>query len=444
METMKKNGSRIVHSLTFKVITILFLVLLLLIPNKMIQGLIVERQDRSREAVERINEKWSMSQRVVGPVLTIPYVVELNYDDEKKTEKKSFHQLHLSPEILTVNAALFPEERHYGIYKTILYKSKIEFSGKFSNSAVLDFDNFEILWDKAFISIGMSDLRGIANNVEMILNNQKFLVESSEAEQLFGKRLIIPLKNFDLKQNLENLEFKSELELNGSANMSFVPIGNTTEVKLTGNWKSPGFFGSFSPEYQIENDLFSASWNVLSFNRSIPEKWIDNELRSFSDSVFGVNLIDTIDHYQQNMRSAKYSLMFIVLTFVVFFFVEVLTKKRIHPIQYLLVGIALVLFYSLLLSFSEHIGFALAYLIASVAIIALISIYSYSVFKNKTQTIVLTALLCILYVFLYVILQLEDTALLIGSLGLFVILAVVMYVSRKINWYKNDDEITAD
>ena len=164
--------------------------------------------------------------------------------------------------------------------------------------------------------------------------------------------------------------------------------------------------------------------------------WTDGQTYSFEDSSFGVNLVDPVNHYQQNMRSAKYAIMFIALTFVVFFFVEILTGKRIHPIQYLLVGLALILFYSLLLSISEQINFGIAYLIASIATIGLITAYTYSIFRNRIQTGALTGMLCLLYIFLYVVLQLEDVALLIGSIGLFVILGTIMYFSRKINWYK--------
>ena len=167
-------------------------------------------------------------------------------------------------------------------------------------------------------------------------------------------------------------------------------------------------------------------------------------METFEDASFGVNLIDPVNHYQQNMRSAKYAFMFIALTFVVFFFVEILTKKRIHPIQYLLVGIALILFYSLLLSISEQINFGIAYLVASIATIGLITAYTHSIFKNKMQTGGLAAMLCMLYIFLYVVLQLEDIALLIGSVGLFIILGIIMFFSRKINWYKQEEETPND
>jgi inner membrane protein len=209
---------------------------------------------------------------------------------------------------------------------------------------------------------------------------------------------------------------------------------------MNGAWKSPGFIGSFTPQYSLNDKGFTATWEILHYNRNIPETWTDHQLKSVAETSFGVNLVDTLDQYQQNMRSAKYALMFIALTFVVFFFVEILTKKKIHPIQYLLVGIALILFYSLLLSISEQLNFGAAYLIASIATIGLIVVYAHTIFKNRLQTGILAAFLSILYIFLYVVLQLEDSALLIGSIGLFIILGFIMYFSRKINWYKPEEQ----
>jgi inner membrane protein len=190
--------------------------------------------------------------------------------------------------------------------------------------------------------------------------------------------------------------------------------------------------GRFSPESTIDKEQFEATWNILSFNREIPDTWSDNGVENLGDNSFGVNLIETVNHYQQNMRSAKYALMFIALTFIVFFFVEIFTKKPIQFFQYVLVGIALILFYSLLLSLSEQIGFGWAYLIASAATILMITIYFYSLIKQKLATFILAGIMIILYTFLYVILQIEDFALLFGSIFLFIILGIIMFVSNKI------------
>jgi inner membrane protein len=360
---------------------------------------------------------------------------------------------------LKINAVLTPEERYYGIYKAILYKSDIRFEGRFSGLAHLKIDNSELHFDKAQIAIGITDLRGVAQNPDFKIDNkalettvgvvQLFSVSENMADSdvtkfgyrssyyrptsVSGKTLIVNLKEIDLT---ESFHFDCSMQLNGSSAISFIPIGQQTAVTVTGQWSSPSFIGSFSPESTIDKEHFSASWNILSFNREIPEMWSDNHISDLGDNSFGVNLIETVDHYQQNMRSAKYALMFIALTFIVFFFVEIFTKKPIQFFQYVLVGIALTLFYSLLLSLSEQIGFGWAYLIASAATILLITIYFYSLIKQKPATSILAGIMFILYAFLYIILQIADYALLFGSIFLFVILGVIMFVSNKIKLEK--------
>lgn len=443
METTIKKAGKINQSITFKALVIGFLTIILLIPGIMIQDLIRERQDRSVETIEKINAKWSNAQTICGPVLTIPYTTT-HMDANNKTVLQE-HTISITPENLNIDTQLFPEERYYGIYKTILYKSEIDLSGNFDKINYQKTDNSTIHWEQAYLTIGVSDLRGITENISFTLDNKQYPVEAAgNYDRLMGKILVVSLNNADTLLTGQPLNFNCKIKLNGSSNINFIPIGKTSKVHVAGTWKSPGFIGNFSPEHTITENGFDANWSVLRFNRSIPETWIDNQVDTFEDASFGVNLIDPVNHYQQNMRSAKYAIMFIALTFVVFFFVEILTKKRIHPIQYLLVGIALILFYSLLLSISEQINFGIAYLIASIATIGLITAYTHSIFKNKMQTGGLAAMLCMLYIFLYVVLQLEDIALLIGSVGLFIILGIIMFFSRKINWYKQEEETPND
>lgn len=443
METTIKKAGKINQSITFKALVIGFLTIILLIPGIMIQDLIRERQDRSVETIEKINAKWSNAQTICGPVLTIPYTTT-HVDVNNKTVFQQ-HTISITPENLNIDTQLFPEERYYGIYKTILYKSEIDLSGNFDKINYQKTDNSTIHWDQAYLTIGVSDLRGITENISFTLDNKQYPVEAAgNYDRLMGKILVVSLNNADTLLTGQPLNFNCKIKLNGSSNINFIPIGKTSKVHVAGTWKSPGFIGNFSPEHTITENGFDANWSVLRFNRSIPETWIDNQVETFEDASFGVNLIDPVNHYQQNMRSAKYAFMFIALTFVVFFFVEILTKKRIHPIQYLLVGIALILFYSLLLSISEQINFGIAYLIASIATIGLITVYTHSIFKNKMQTGGLAAMLCMLYIFLYVVLQLEDIALLIGSVGLFIILGIIMFFSRKINWYRQEEETPND
>jgi inner membrane protein len=438
METTKK----ITNSLTFKGIIVIAIALLLLIPSTMIENLIEEREKRSNETILKINEKWSLAQTIAAPLVVVPYTTTLPDKDKKSYTKE--HKLYVTPKDLKITAKLQPEERHFGIYKAILYKSDIDFSGDFSSLADIKIDNSVLHFDKAYIAVGVTDLRGITQNIDFKINNSPIEAQIGENsffdteevinDKIAGKTLTIPLK--DVK--IDGFQFTCNLQLNGSSSIKFIPIGQTTNVQISGGWQSPSFTGAFTPEYTLENKQFSAIWNVLSFNRNIPENWTDDNVNSLSNNAFGVNLIEVVDNYQQNMRSAKYALMFILLTFVVFFFVEIFTKKPIHFWQYLLVGLALILFYSLLLSISEQFGFGLAYLIASAATITLISIYTYSILKKCVPSAILAGVLIGLYLFLYVILQLEDLALLIGSLFLFIILGVIMFVSNKIKRIKNE------
>ena len=450
METTKRKFTQ---SLTFKGITIVVLILILLIPSAMIQNLIKERQERSRETVQKINDKWSLAQTLCAPLLIVPYTTtKLDKDNKPYYEE---HTLYVTPKELRINAILTPEERHYGIYKAILYKSDIHFEGNFSELANLTIDNSKIHFDKAQIAIGITDLRGVTQNPDFKIDNkslettvgvvklfsvsEEVVVEDytkygsrgsySYGRNISGKTLIVNIKDINLA---DSLHFDCTMQLNGSSAISFIPIGQHTAVTVNGQWQSPSFIGGFSPESIIDKEQFNATWNILSFNREIPQTWSDNNITDLGDNSFGVNLIETVDHYQQNMRSAKYALMFIALTFIVFFFVEIFTKKQIQFFQYVLVGIALILFYSLLLSLSEQIGFGWAYLTASTATILMTTIYFYSLIKQKLATSILAGIMLILYAFLYIILQIEDFALLFGSIFLFVILGVIMFVSNKI------------
>jgi inner membrane protein len=455
-DNMENSKTKITHSLTFKGIAIVVLILLLLIPGAMIQDLIKERENRSKETILRINNKWSLSQTVCAPLLAIPYTTTM-IDKDKKTFTEE-HTLYLTPKELNIFADVTPEIRYYGIYKAVLYKSQIKLSGNFSSLKNLKIDDAKLHFNKAFLALGVTDLRGIAQMPDVTINNNSIETAVGDMEifdateeviktsfrkfsediysynkEIKGKTLIINLKEIINPDSLQYpLAFNCDMKLNGSSSINFIPLGQTTSVNVDGAWQSPSFTGNFTPEYSIDKKQFKASWNVLSFNRNIPEFWSDSSVSNFGDNSFGVNLIETVDHYQQNMRSAKYALMFITLTFIVFFFVEIFTKKPIHFIQYLLVGVALILFYSLLLSFSEQIGFAWSYLIASIAIISLITFYAGSIFKQKIATIILAGVLIALYAFLYIILQLENLALLFGSVFLFLSLGIIMFASNKI------------
>ncbi|NJK83380.1 MAG: cell envelope integrity protein CreD, partial [Saprospiraceae bacterium] len=308
-------------------------------------------------------------------------------------------------------------------------------------------DDSNVQWDKVKFSVGLADMRGIKNVVQLSWNNQNLPFESGTAYEVqttdnydispthsSNKGGIIANVPLDSAIN-QSYNFSLTLALNGSQNMYFTPVGRTTQVALTSDWATPSFQGAFLPSERILNEAgFSATWQVLHLNRNYPQQWLGQSY-NLTDSQFGVDLLIPVDYYQKSMRSVKYAILFIALTFLVFFFVEALNDKRIHPVQYILVGLALVLFFALLLALAEHIGFNWAYLASSIATTGLIAIYVSSIFKNGKLTFVTSGILVVLYGFIYTLLQLESYALLIGTIGLFIILATIMFYTRRIDWY---------
>ncbi|MFO7655848.1 MAG: cell envelope integrity protein CreD [Bacteroidales bacterium] len=428
---LEKQKNRITGSVSLKLILIGLLSLLLLIPSGMINNLIAEREMRHRETVEEVTSKWGNAQTICGPVLTLPY---LTYFKTKEGVRASRNFAHVLPGALTVNGDLIPEIRYRGIYKVIAYNTKLNLAGFFNP---VDFSEWkveekDILWDEAYLTIGITDMRGIKKNILIDWCGKEVNISpglKSKDIVSSGVTAQTPVK-FG-----ENCNFSFNIDLNGSHYLNFIPLGKETNVKVKSAWATPSFDGMFLPEkHEITDTGFVAQWNILQLNRNYPQQWTGDEF-DVEGSEFGVRLLFPVDTYQKATRSVKYSLLFISLTFLVFFFSEVFSKKRIHAVQYLLVGVALVVFYSLLIALSEHIAFNLAFFIASAATISLVTVFTHSVFSNRITTLSILAVLTALYVFLFTILQLSDYSLLLGNVGLFIVLAIVMYFAVKINWY---------
>ena len=431
----EKNESRnwFRNSITIKSIIVGILILVLLIPAGMIRNLIQERNSLRNSVVNEISYKWGNPQTIAGPIITIPYKKYFEKDDKIVETIKYAHFL---PEDLNIEGQLNPEIRYRGIYKVVVYNSVLQFKGNFTKPDFSDWKvpDSDILWKSATLSIRIPDMRGIKDVIKINWNKDSYDVNPGINNQ--NKNYTGVSTQVKFTEN-KNYDFDFTLDLNGSENLSFIPIGKETNIAISSSWSNPSFEGSFLPyNRDISEDGFKANWKVLHLNRSYPQKWIGDSY-SIDNSSFGVKLLLPIDHYQKSLRSVKYAIMFISLTFLIFFFTEILNKKRIHPIQYLLVGLGLSIFYSLLVSLSEQVSFNLAYLIASTSIITLITIYAHSIFKNLKLTSIVAFVLVVLYVFLYTILQLQDYSLLLGSIGLFLTLAIVMYLSRKVDWYSN-------
>ncbi|NQU84500.1 MAG: cell envelope integrity protein CreD [Mariniphaga sp.] len=432
------------HStLSFKLITIGILVLILLIPKIMILSLINERSENAKSATNEVMDKWSHNQTIAGPILTIPFKKSI-YNSKDDKYKEVIQTATFLPKSLNINGDIIPNKLYRSIYDVVVYETQIDLTGTFQEPDfnIWDIPNEDILWNKAQINISINDLRGINEEVKLIWNNKNYVFSPGISNSSIGKSgisLILPL-------NLSNDfpgKFSCSLKLKGSQNLMFSPIGEKTNVNLTSSWSDPGFIGNFLPKHRNVADTgFEANWNILHFNRNFPQQWLNNNEGSIDnqswihESDFGVELITMADHYQKNTRSAKYAILIIVLSFVVFFIYEVFSKKRIHPFQYIMVGSAITIFYLLLLSISEHVGFNFAYLISSIAVLLLVFIYSRSFMPSFKSSLGISLTLATCYAFIFILLQLEFFALLTGSVGLFAILAILMFFTRNINWYK--------
>jgi len=410
-----------------------FLAFLLLIPSVLIISLVNEREHTRNSAVNEVSEKWGNAQTIAGPVLTVPFKVAHKTKEGNLVYSTEFK--HFLPESLSISATVTPEIRYRGMYEVVLYSSRIRLEGSFAAPILLPLDIApgSMLWDKAFLTLGVGDLRGIKEGVKIQFDDQSLGADPGvQSTDVLATGITV---RPTLRSSAKEFRFSTSLSLNGSGQLLFVPVGKETNVRVTSPWGNPSFVGSTLPaQRSVESGAFSADWKVLHLNRNFPQQWTGKQYE-IGPSAFGVKLLLPIDEYQKTMRAAKYAIMFIVFTFLAFFLTEILNRKIIHPIQYALIGFALLLFYVLLLSISEQLLFNYAYVISSLSIILLVAGYTRSVLSNKTATSMISGIMVVLYGFMYVLLQLEDYALLLGSIGLFVILSLVMYLTRRIDWF---------
>ena len=427
------------NSVFFKILTIVIIIILLLIPTSMIKNLIGEREGTKNEAILEVSSKWATSQTVSGPFISIPYykfVKEPAKDDVPERILQIKEYIHILPTQLKIVGNVKPEKRNRGIYDIVVYNSNLNLSGIFTslNLKTLDIDPKNILFDKAEFIVGINDLRGIEKQVILKWNGAKYNFNSGVSSKNVVSSGINAILSLDAKDETV-YNFDLNIDLKGSEYLYFTPVGKTTDVKISSSWKDPSFMGAFLPDSRkVSESGFEAKWNILHLNRNYPQIWT-NDAHKIEESNFGVNLLLPVDNYQKSYRSIQYAILFIGFTFLVFFFIEVLYKRFIHPIQYLLVGISLIIFYTLLLSISEHLSFNYAFIISAIATLVLITGYVFAILKSKNLTILISGILAILYGFIFIIIQLQDYALLIGSIGIFLILGLVMYFSRKIDWY---------
>ncbi len=434
---------RLRDSVVIKMAIIGGLIVMLLIPLGMVGSLVSERQSRQKEVVKEVADSWGRPQVLAGPVLTVPYLVHVRNDKGVEVEPQTAWVRFL-PETLRIEGAVDTERRNRGIFEVAVYRTGLHWTGTFQRPS---FEAWrvkpaDVLWRDAYLSIGVPDMRGITSGVSLAWGKQTLQLAPGGSEPgLWQAGLRTPGPDLADGKPGEVYAFAFDLAVNGSEQLSFLPLGKETTVALKSTWPSPSFNGEFLPNRRtVRATGFDAAWNVAWFGRSYPQQWQVSEAKELAPvealnaSAFGVQLFQPVDAYQKTERSTKYGVLFLVLTFLTFFLYEQFNPFSLHPVQYLLVGFALCLFYLLLLSLSEHAPFGLAYLAASAATVLLIGGYSVAILRGALRALLMTVVLGTLYGYLYVLLQLEDYALLLGALGLFLILALVMYLTRRIDW----------
>ncbi|MBW5392922.1 cell envelope integrity protein CreD [Brachyspira pilosicoli] len=451
---MIKNINEVTKTLGFKIIIIVVLGLLLLIPMTFINSVVKDRIRYQNEAISSIIEPVGDSANVQGVVIAIPYLEKFIDSDTKEigyTRKYIFYM----PNEYNVTGDVEVTSLSRGIFKAPIFNSKLNITGRFDkyNAEIynLDENNTIILYDEAMIILGIG-------NKKNLMKLPNILINQNEELKYYEKNINIDLNMFNNKflytisrdSILNGFDFNITMDIQGGNSLIITPLASENTFKISSKWKDPSFTGGFLPtKREVNNNGFNAEWNIASFNTSFTKYWtsdensnrfnnIDNNQYYTSNQESNNVLISFLllnDNYQKTSRSVKYAILFIFIPFFVLFLCEVLSKKRIHPVQYILIGIANAIFYLLLLAISEHINFNISYFLSALMVTALTSIYIGYIIKSPRYTISMAIVESLIYIFLFGILQLTDYALLMGTLGLFAVIALAMYFTRNVDWY---------
>ncbi|CNH54104.1 cell envelope integrity protein CreD [Yersinia kristensenii] len=424
--------------LFWKIAALLGLILLMMIPKEMLLNVINERSGYRQSVVDKVSDSTSRAQKILGPLIVVPYSewIETEVDGKKQGQWVSRHR-YLLPDVMTVTGAPDVEVRQLGIYQAQVYQGVLNFHGQFESSSLDDLDRDGVTIGTPSLVLALSDSRGIQQISPLSLGSTKINFEPGAFLGRKAQGVHAPLTIEQVRQRKFDVNFT--LTLAGTNSLAVVPVGRSSELTLQSNWPHPNFVGEFLPlQRKVDEKGFRAHWSSNWLANSMNINFAGDNVRFDFDELpaFTTSLIEPVDHYQLTERAIKYAILFIGLTFFSFFLLESLTSLRVHPIQYLLVGAALVLFYLMLLAFSEHLGFTWAYIIASLSCSSLIAIYLSAVLGGWLRGGLFAGGLLLLYGVLFGLLQSEDNALLLGAGLLFIILAAVMLLTRRLDWYQ--------
>ena len=444
------------NATALKLLFVAVLVLLLLAPLRMVESTLHERLQRHDGAVATITQSWGKAQRLLGPMLVVPYTYKTESDEwvngsdgrryRDKIVRTHTAEAFFLPEQLEVNGELEPSSRRLGIYSTHVYAATLQLRGRFAapTFASTIVPAPEVHWERARVCFAISDLRGTREALTVKWGGTDLPLQPGARIDGFGTGLHAPVK---LESTGGQVDFSLDLTLNGSNGITFVPLGRQTTVQLQSPWSAPGFFGAFLPvNREVSASGFKATWKVSYYGRDFPQQWVTGggsgvpTPQVIEGSGFGVNLIESVTAYRTIERAIKYGVLFLGLAFATFFLFETISAVRLNALNYLLVGAALCLFYLGLLSLSEFIGFTSAYAAAAGISLLTVGLYSRSVLHSGSRALLVSGMLGGVYGYLYFVLRMEDFSLLAGTAALFALLAAVMFATRRME-QKSDGDI---
>lgn len=426
------------QTVTAKVLGVGVLALLMTIPLMQVRGLVGERQQLRTDAISQIAQGWGGKQVLGGPVLVVPTLRQVAAEGQATPRWQAGSESMLA-DAPKLDVAMAVTTRSYGIYTAPVFVATVKLGAQFRAQDIAQYRHAsDAPWQggKAELRLPIGDLRGLQEISDLRVNGQPARFESS-ADRLGGwPNVVVPI-DLDVLGD-QPIDVQISLKLAGTEALQMLPLARGTDVTMRAPWSDPSFIGAALPlEHAIDASGFSAHWHLLDLNRSYGQHWTDGDAMkaALQASTFGVQLYQPVDVYQRNVRAGKYGLLFIAMTFVAFFLFEVLKRLRVHPVQYLLVGAALATFYVVLLALSEQIGFGLAYALAAAAVVVLVGGYAMAVLHARRAGLLLGGVLGLIYAMLYGLIAAEQYALLIGALVLLAMVALMMYLTRRIDWY---------
>lgn len=440
---------RSIRSPGFKLFLIGALIFVLLIPMLLVWELIGDREHRAAEVRAEVASLWGTSQLITGPVLIVPYTfLRVTTQGDKRVEEVQERRAVFLPETLTVKGHAASKVLHRSIFELPVYTSELALEGRFAAPRIADVapEVQSVRWRDAVLAVAISDVSGLKATVNATINGSDVVSfdPSIGVPNLNMNGIHLRLANAqslatdpDAATAMPAFDFRFDLKLNGSSEISFAPVARETDVELSSDWPHPSFAGAFLPiERAVRSDGFSARWQVPHLARSVPQAWnlLDGGLDRTRPFGFGVRFFTPVDFYKLISRAAKYAVMFLGAAFMAVFLLELRSSRQVHPVQYFFVGFTMVFFYVLLLSFAEHIGFVRAYVLAASATGGMLSLYVARVQASFVKGAVMLVLFAILYGLLYMILRLEDYALLAGSILGFILLTVAMFSTLRVDW----------